>query len=192
MGDLLVGHCDLDRMAGHEVRAAHDERLRLLFELRDHCTHGNLCLFSGNLADFDVMLLAEILLDVIGKLVARSLDALLLDDDLILPESDITDFVDPTPPKKNKKTTIIILAAVVAFICLAGALIFVLLNKDSNENTQTQDTTEDSSARYDSQEFNKAMTLAEERLEIRDYVGVEYYTNQYSIPELMTLAQKYR
>ena len=115
-----------------------------------------------------------------------------MDDDLILPESDITDFVDPTPPKKNKKTTIIILAAVVAFICLAGALIFVLLNKDSNENTQTQDTTEDSSARYDSQEFNKAMTLAEERLEIRDYVGVEYYTKQYSIPELMTLAQKYR
>ena len=78
MGYLLIGYCNLYRMAGHKVRTAHDERLRLFFELRDHGADGDLCLLGRNLADFDIVLLAEILLDIVGKLVSGSLDALLL------------------------------------------------------------------------------------------------------------------
>ena len=117
-----------------------------------------------------------------------------MDGDLILPETSAEDFVDPTPPPKKFKTPVIIAVGVAAFLCLAGALTFVLLHKDSDSDQPTdgQDTSEESLTKYDSQEFNSAMTMAEERLEVKDYVGVEHYIKNYSLAEYMTLAQKYR
>ena len=117
-----------------------------------------------------------------------------MDDDLILPETSAEDFVESTPPPKKSKTTAIVIVATAAFLCLVGALIFVLLHNGSepNQPTQDQDTSEDTLSKYDAQAFNNAMPMAEERLEVKDYVGVEYYTKNYTLPEYMTLAQRYR
>ena len=117
-----------------------------------------------------------------------------MDSDLILPETDTTDFVEPTTPN-HKKTKMMVLGIVsaVAFIGLVVALIIVIINKNSNnpEPPADNNTSEDSSI-YDSQKFNDAMTIAEERLGVKDYVGAEYYLKEYSSPERMSSTQKYR
>ena len=116
-----------------------------------------------------------------------------MDGELILPETDATDFVEPTIPN-HKKTKIIVLSIIsaIAFICLITALITVIVNKSpSSEPPANSDTSEDNS-RYDGQKFNDAMILAEERLEVKDYVGVQYYLKEFSSPERMSSTQKYR
>ena len=117
-----------------------------------------------------------------------------MNDDLILPETSAEDFADLAPSPKKSKTAIIVVISVAAFLCLAGALAFILLHSGSEPNQPAQDdTNEDTTlSKYDARDFNDAMAMAEERLEVKDYVGVEYYTKDYSLPEYMTLTQKYR
>ena len=62
---------------------------------------------------------------------------------------------------------------------------------DNPEPPANSDTNEGSS-KYDSQKFNDTMTLAEERLGVKDYVGAEYYLKEYSSPERMSPTQRYR
>lgn len=116
-----------------------------------------------------------------------------MDSDLILPETNATDFVEPTAPS-HKKTKVIVLSIIsaIAFICLIAALIIVIVNKSPNPEPPADNNTSEDSSKYDGQKFNNAMILAEERLEVKDYVGVQYYLKEFSNPERMSFTQKYR
>ena len=52
-----------------------------------------------------------------------------MDNDLILPETDVDDVVDTTPPAKKPKTFIFIILAAIAFIGLAVALVVVIFRQ---------------------------------------------------------------
>ena len=67
----------LYRVCRHEVGSADDEGLGLFHEVRDDCANGNLDLFRGDFSHADVVLLAEVLLDVCGEDVSGGTDALL-------------------------------------------------------------------------------------------------------------------
>jgi flagellar basal body-associated protein FliL len=116
-----------------------------------------------------------------------------MDGDIILPETDATDFIEPIAPN-HKKTKMIVLGivSVIALIGLIVALIVVIINKNPDSKPPTNNGTSEDSSKYDSQKFNDAMTLAEERLGVKDYVGAEYYLKEYSSSERMSPTQKYR
>ena len=66
-------------MGGHKVWSAHDERKRLLLsQVRDDGSHGYLDLLCRNLSHLDVVLLAQVVLDVAGEHVSCGSDAVLL------------------------------------------------------------------------------------------------------------------
>ena len=81
VGDFLIGDRDLDRVGGHDIRTADDEGFRLLaVKVGDDGADGDFDLFGGRFARLDVVLLAEVGLDVGGEDVAGDADGVLLDD----------------------------------------------------------------------------------------------------------------
>ena len=64
-------------MGCHQVRSLHHLRLRFFVKLGQHCTHRDFDFLGGHLTDFDVVLLAQIVLDVAGEHVTCGADAVL-------------------------------------------------------------------------------------------------------------------
>jgi len=117
-----------------------------------------------------------------------------MDDEIILPETDIDESVNPTLPSKKSKPKLIIIFSVIGLICLTTALVYVVIDKSSNIPAPSSDTSnaDEDALKYDEDAFNEAMAKAEERLSVEDYFAVKYYIKEFSLPEKMTLAQRYR
>ena len=77
VGDFLIGDGRLHRVRCHEVLSPDDNRLRLVLQVGDDGTHGNLDTLRGYLSHLDVVLLLEVVLDVRREDVARRTDAVL-------------------------------------------------------------------------------------------------------------------
>lgn len=116
------------------------------------------------------------------------------DEELILPEVESFDHSDPTPPAQSgKKSFVFSIVIGAAFVVLLGALLFVIFKPSDNSSEPSADDGNSSEfAVYDSNEFNEAIDLVEDRLSVRDYISVDYYLSKYPLPERMTTAQKYR
>ncbi|MBQ1528593.1 hypothetical protein IIZ77_03030 [Candidatus Saccharibacteria bacterium] len=116
-------------------------------------------------------------------------------DDIILPEADVEIHVEPPSPKSRKKTTLWLIVAAIGFLALSGALVFVITNnkpKEEPEPSVVKPSSEEENFKYDTAVFNDIVDRSEEHIKKGDYLAAQKLLDQYSMPERMTTAQKYR
>ena len=78
VGNLLIGDGGIYRMGCHHVRAAYHIGLRFNLKVREHGTDGNLDSLGSSFSDFEVVLLAHVVLYVGGEYIAGNTDTFLL------------------------------------------------------------------------------------------------------------------
>lgn len=116
------------------------------------------------------------------------------DSDLILPEANVELHAAPAPSQREKKPHLFLILGGIAFVILAGALLFVILGHSSDSSTDPEepDTFSIESYKYDDLAFNDNITAAENYLRTGDYLSAKSTLEKYPLPERMTAFQKYR
>lgn len=76
----MICDCGIDGMGSHHVRPAYYIRVGFFVKIGEHGTNGNLDSLGSSFTDFQVMLLAHIVLDIGGEHISCDTDTLLLHD----------------------------------------------------------------------------------------------------------------